>query len=69
MVQSLLETLRSKGWSDQDIGRTLDVPRETVFRWRQGTSIQHEAMVLIALKTLLRRRPPAHLKPGRKPAQ
>ena len=57
MVKEMLEDLRSRGWSDLAIARELDIPRETVFRWRQGAKPQQAKIVELALRSLAGRGP------------
>jgi transcriptional regulator with XRE-family HTH domain len=55
MIQELLEQLRAKGWSDEDIGEALGVSRITVYRWRQGQrNIERAKPVIDSLRRLLR---------------
>jgi transcriptional regulator with XRE-family HTH domain len=63
MIQELLEQLRAKGWSDEDIGDALGVSRITVYRWRRGQrNIERARPVIAALRQLLRRRGPPRRK-------
>jgi len=57
MVKEMLETLRRKGWSDLAIGRELDIPRVTVFRWRKGAKPLQEKIVELALRSLASQQP------------
>jgi len=58
-VSRKLEELRRKGWSDLSIGVALGVDRVVVYRWRVNGKEKEAQIVLLALKSLERRKVPA----------
>jgi transcriptional regulator with XRE-family HTH domain len=55
-IQQQLETLLHKGWTIAAISDALGYNRETISRWRKGSTPPSQKVIELALNDLLRRK-------------